>query len=214
MDLVKKKPQLRGVSHLVAAVVALVFATALVASAPTDRATLVSVVYGIGLVGMYGVSAIYHRGKWSPTARELMRRLDHSAIFIMIAGTGTPLFVLGVGGVYGQALLAAVWGGALVGIMQSVLQSKRATWIVALPYVVVGWIGVAAVPGLFESLGLKGVALMLGGGVIYTVGAAIYAMRRPNPIPAVFGYHEVFHALVIIASVLHFVVIQDVVLAA
>lgn len=202
---------LRGVSHAAASAIAIVCAGILVLAAPAGKATAVAFVYGIGLVGMYTVSALYHRITWGEAARRRMRRLDHSAIFVMIAGTGTPLFVLGVGGVQGLLLVAAVWTGAVLGILQSTLQSRRSTWIVAMPYVVVGWIGVAAIPALLERIGAGGIGLILGGGVLYTVGALIYAARRPNPLPKVFGYHEVFHALVIVASICHFVVVQDVV---
>lgn len=207
------RPRLRGVSHAIAFFPAAAVAIVLVILAPTARASIAAGVYGFGLCCMYGISALYHRITWTTVGRQRMRRLDHGAIFLMIAGTGTPLFLLGVGGDIGAAMLAGLWIGAVLGILQSVLQGKRPKWIVALPYVVVGWFGCAALPGAFPLLGVEGIVLFLGGGVIYTLGAACYAFRRPNPLPTVFGYHEVFHALVIVASIFHFVAIQDVVLA-
>jgi hemolysin III len=208
-----RRPRYRGVSHAWAVAPALCAAGALVTFAPTSKAAIAAAVYGFGLVAMYAVSALYHRVMWSPIARQRMRRLDHGTIFLMIAGTGPPLFVL-VGGEHAGTMLAGLWIGALAGVAQSLLQGKRPTWMVATPYVVVGWFGIFAMPGLWARFGWVPLGLFVLGGLVYTLGAVIYATRRPNPIPSVFGYHEVFHALVIVASVCHFAAIQHVVLRA
>lgn len=206
------KPLLRGVSHEIAAAVALAAGVALVLLAPTDRARAAAAVYGASLFALFAVSALYHRPTWSPRARALMRRLDHSAIFVLIAGTYTP-FCLLLGGRQGNLLLALVWAGAALGVLKSIVWVEAPKALVAALTVALGWAVVPTLPALRALLGGAGVGLLLGGGALYTLGAVIYATRRPDPFPRVFGYHEVFHALVVAAAALHFAVAARAVLA-
>ncbi|HEY7724523.1 MAG TPA: hemolysin III family protein [Anaeromyxobacteraceae bacterium] len=203
---VAEKPLLRGVSHEVAAVVALAGWLALAASAPSSSARLAAHVYGGSLFALFATSAIYHRPSWSPPARARMRRLDHSAIFLLIAGTYTP-FCLLLGGSAGRLLLAVVWSGAALGVLQSLLWVRAPRAVVVAIAVALGWAVVPVIPSLRAALGTGAIALLLAGGLAYTLGAVTYARRRPDPFPRVFGYHEVFHALVVVAAACHFAVV-------
>lgn len=205
-----EKPLLRGVSHEVAAAFALVGWVLLVRHAPGPRAAIAAGVYGLTLTAQFGVSALYHRPRWGDRARLLMRRLDHAAIFLLIAGTYTPFCLLLPDGP-GRVLLAFVWAGALAGMAFSVAWPLAPKWLMAALTVALGWAVVPALPALRAAIGMGGLALLLGGGLAYTTGAVVYATRRPDPFPRVFGYHEVFHALVILAAVCHYVAIADVV---
>lgn len=198
------KPLLRGVSHHVAFYVALVATALLVASAPSTRAALACVVYGASLSTLFGVSALYHRPDWSPARRQLMRRLDHSAIFLLIAGTYTPLFWL-LDPSPSHRPLWMVWIGAALGVAKSLVWPHAPKALTALLCVVLGWVVVGDVVRLAPAMGAVTVGLLVAGGVVYTVGALVYARKRPDPVPTVFGYHEVFHALVIVASICTFV---------
>lgn len=206
------KPLLRGVSHEIAAFAALAAWIGLTAAAPSPRARLAAGVYGATLVALFTVSALYHRPTWAPRARLLWRRLDHSAIFLLIAGTYTP-FCLLLGGTVGTALLAVVWIGAAAGVVQAVAWPTAPKPLVAVVYVALGWVVVPVLPVLRLQLGPVFIGLLAAGGIAYSLGAAVYALRRPDPFPRVFGYHEVFHALVVAAAVLHFVVAARAVLA-
>jgi hemolysin III len=206
------KPLLRGVSHEIAAGLALAAWVALAVLAPGARGRAAANVYGASLFMLFAVSALYHRPTWPPRARAFMRRLDHSAIFVLIAGTYTP-FCLLLGGERGTALLAFVWAGAGLGVVQSILWVHAPRAVVAVLTVALGWAVVPVLPALRVLLGAPGLALLAGGGALYTLGAAIYATRRPDPFPRVFGYHEVFHALVVAAAALHLAVAASVVLA-
>jgi hemolysin III len=199
------KPLLRGVSHEVAAALALAAWIVLAILAPSARGRLAGGVYGASVFALFAVSAVYHRPTWSPRARLLMRRLDHSAIFLLIAGTYTPL-CLALGGARGEALLAVAWGGALLGVALSVAWPKAPKALTAVVYVALGWVVLPVLPALRALLGTGAIGLLGAGGIVYSLGAVVYATRRPDPFPRVFGYHEVFHALVIVAAVLHFLV--------
>jgi hemolysin III len=200
------KPLLRGVSHEVAAVVALAGWVALVALAGTARGRAAAGVYGASVFALFLVSALYHRPNWAPRARARMRRLDHSAIFLLIAGTYTPLCLL-LPASSGLPLLAVVWGGAALGIVQSIAWVHAPKPLVAAIYVALGWVVLPVMPTLRALLGAPALALLAAGGAAYTLGAVIYAARRPDPFPRVFGYHEVFHALVVAAAACHFAVV-------
>jgi hemolysin III len=200
-----EKPLLRGVSHEIAAAVALLGWAAIAALAAPGRAQVAAHVYGASLFTLFLVSALYHRGRWAPRARGVMRRLDHSAIFLLIAGTYTPFCLLLPGGA-GSLLLLVVWGCAAAGILQSIVWARAPKPLVAAVYVLFGWIVVPVLPALRGALGSGAIALLAAGGGTYTVGALVYATRRPDPFPRVFGYHEVFHALVIAAAACHFAV--------
>jgi hemolysin III len=203
--LVQEKPLLRGVSHEVAAAGALFAWITLAMVAGPGRARAAANVYGASLFSLFFVSALYHRPRWTARARLLMRRLDHSAIFLLIAGTYTP-FCLLLPRASGLPLLAIVWGGAAAGVLQSILWVRAPKPLVAAVYVLLGWAVVPVVPALRDALGGGAIALLFAGGAAYTVGAIVYAARRPDPFPRVFGYHEVFHALVIAAAACHFAV--------
>jgi len=201
----RQKPRLRGVSHEWAFFVSLGAGAALVAAAPTARATLAVAIYAASLSALLGVSALYHRVTWRrPGARRWMRRLDHSMIFLLIAGTTTPFAVLVLEGPWARALLIAVWAGAAAGIVVELIWVDAPKWVTTMVYLSVGWIGVLGFPGIVVSAGVGAGALIAAGGALYTTGAIVYARQRPDPNPAVFGYHEIFHLLVIAAAAAHF----------
>src|SRR5512133_1683618 len=200
-----EKPLLRGRSHEIAAAVSIFAWAALALVADGGRARAAANVYGASLFTLFLVSALYHRRTWTPRARLFMRRLDHSAIFVLIAGTYTP-FCLLLPSASGLRLLAIVWSGAAAGVVQAVVWPRAPKRLVAVLYVVLGWVVVPVLPGLRAALGGGALALLLAGGAAYTVGAGVYALRRPDPFPRVFGYHEVFHALVVVAAACHFAV--------
>jgi len=210
--LARTKPLLRGVSHEVAAVAAVVGCVFLVHEASSVRGAVAAVVYGASLTALFATSAFYHRPTWSPRARAIIRRFDHSAIFVLIAGTYTPFCIL-LGGTRGTILLAAVWVGALLGVVRALLWPYAPRDIAAALAVALGWIVVAVLPALHAAVGNAAVALLVAGGVAYSAGAVVYAVKRPDPLPAVFGYHEVFHALVVVAAVCHFAVVSSTVSA-
>jgi hemolysin III len=202
------RPQLRGVSHQWAFFVFVVLGVVLVITAPPGRATVAAAVYAACVALLFGTSALYHRITWrKPAARRWMRRLDHSAIFLLIAGTYTPFALLVLDGTLSDVVLAVVWAGALGGIVLKLLWIDAPKWLAALVYVLLGWVGVAVIPDLVSEVGITASVMVGLGGLFYTAGAAIYAYRRPDPIPTVFGYHEVFHALVIAAAALQYAVI-------
>jgi hemolysin III len=199
------KPRLRGVLHQYGFFLSAVLGVALVAAAPDGRATAAAAVYAVSVSALLGTSALYHRVNWArPRARAWMRRLDHSMIFVLIAGTYTPFSLLVLDGALATGILIAVWAGALGGIVLNLVWITAPKWLTASVYVALGWVAVIATPELAAALGVVGVALLFGGGLLYTAGAVVYARRRPDPVPAVFGYHEVFHALVLAAAVAHF----------
>jgi len=206
------KPRLRGVLHQYAFLFAVVLGAALVLAAEGPRERAAAAIYAAGLVGLLGTSALYHRIDW-PTARmrTWMRRLDHSMIFVLIAATTTPIALLALDDPLGTVLLVVVWSGALAGVALALLWPGAPKWVSALAYVAVGWSGAIAMPGL-AAYAAVALALVAAGGVMYTAGAVVYALGRPDPAPAVFGYHEVFHALVVAAAALHFAAVAIVVL--
>ncbi len=201
------KPRLRGVFHEVAFFVSLVSGGALIWAAPTTGSKLVMVVYTVSISLLFGVSALFHRHTWGPVGRRRMRRADHSTIFIAIAGSYTAVAGIALTGWSRTVVLCIVWGGGAVGITLRQVWLDAPKWVIALPYVVVGWAALAVLPQLYGALGGVGFTLLLVGGLAYSAGAAVYALKRPNPVPGVFGYHEVFHACTIVGAVLHFVVI-------
>jgi hemolysin III len=202
------KPRLRGVLHQWAFFVSVIAGAALVLVAPAGRATLATSIYAVTVAGLFGVSAVYHRVNWvSATARRWMRRLDHSMIFLLIAGTYTPFALLVLDGGLATAILIAVWGGAAAGIALNLVWIDAPKWLTAVVYVALGWVAVAAFPAMFDELGVTATLLVALGGIFYTLGAVVYATQRPDPSPAVFGYHEIFHALVIAAAAVQYSVV-------
>jgi hemolysin III len=201
------KPRLRGVFHQWAFYVSLVAGGLLVALAPSGRAAVVGGVYALALAGMFGASALYHRGAWTPTVRPWLRRLDHSMIFVLIAGTATPVTVLGLEGALPVVVLVVVWAGALLGALLNLVWIGAPRGLVAAVYVLLGWVGVVLLPETARHIGIAPAALFVAGGALYTAGAVVYMLRRPDPRPAVFGFHELFHLFVIAAAAAHFVAI-------
>ncbi|MCW2952951.1 MAG: channel protein hemolysin family [Conexibacter sp.] len=206
-ELAARRPRLRGVSHQWACLAAAVAGGLLIWRAPDGKATVVAAIYAASMVALFGVSAVYHRITWRPNVRRWLRRLDHAMIFVFIAGTCTPVALLVVGGTLGLVLLCVMWGGALAGIVLNLAWTDAPKVVSALVYFALGWIGLSVLPDLISVLGATPTALFLGGGLLYSIGAVVYARGRPNPVPNVFGYHEVFHALVIAAAAVHFVAV-------
>ena len=198
------RPRLRGVVHQWSFFVALIAGATLVALAPAGRATVASAIYAVALAGLLGTSAAYHRGSWQPRARAWMRRADHSMIFVLIAGTYTPFALLVLEGPLRVVVLAGVWGGALAGIVFTLVWISSPRWLTAATYMALGWFSLIAVPQIVDRAGVGALALLAAGGVAYTAGAVVYARRRPDPRPATFGYHEIFHVLVVVAAAVHF----------
>jgi hemolysin III len=199
------KPKLRGVSHEWAFFVSLGLGTALIVAAKTPKATLAVAIYAVSLSALLGTSALYHRVDWKrPSVRRWMRRLDHSMIFFLIAGTYTPFALLVLNGWLADVVLVVVWIGAIAGAIVEMIWIDHPKWVGALIYLALGWVAVAAFPELWTSMGVAGTLLVAVGGLLYTAGAVVYATQRPNPNPAIFGYHEVFHLFVIAAAVAHF----------
>jgi hemolysin III len=170
-------------------------------------------VYAVALAAMFGASALYHRFPWRTAAARLRaRRLDHAMIFVFIAGTYTPFALLAFGGALQVAVLATVWGGAALGVVIELRWIHAPRWISAIAYLAVGWIGIIALPQFFPALGVAVAVLVIVGAGLYTLGALAYATTWPNPFPRTFGFHEVFHVLVVAAAVTQFVALSLVVL--
>jgi hemolysin III len=207
------RPRLRGVFHLYAFFAAVAGGIALVALAEGARARFAGAVYAIALAAMLGASALYHRVPWrSMRARAWARRVDHSMIFLFIAGTYTPFALLAFTGAVPAVVLACVWGGAALGVVLNVSWIDAPKWVTAPVYLLVGWVGVITAPQLFTELGVASAMLVIVGGLLYTLGAVAYATHWPDPFPATFGFHEVFHVLVVAAAATQFVAVSLVVL--
>jgi hemolysin III len=205
-DVIEKvKPRLRGVLHEYAFFASLAAGAALILAASGARATTAVAIYAFSLSALLGVSALYHRVNWRrPEIRRWMRRLDHTMIFVLIAGTYTPFALLVLEGTLADVILIAVWASALAGTVVEMIWIEAPKWVTAVVYVSMGWIAIVAFPALLEDAGVAAVILIGAGGLLYTGGAVVYATERPDPNPAVFGYHEVFHLLVITAAVAHY----------
>ena len=207
------RPRLRGVFHQYAFFAAVAAGAVLVALAEGMRERLAVWVYAAALAAMFGASALYHRFPWRSAARRLWaRRIDHAMIFVFIAGTYTPFALLALSGAMQVAVLVAVWAGAVFGLVLNLAWIHAPRGLSAVVYLAVGWVGVIAIPQLFAAGVAAGVLLAVGGG-LYTLGALAYATTWPNPIPAWFGFHEIFHLLVVAAAVTQFVAVSLVVLA-
>jgi len=201
------KPSLRGVLHEYAFFVSLCCGVALILAASDGKARVAACIYAFAVSALLGTSALYHRVTWRPKARRWMRRLDHSMIFVMIAGTYTPVALLALKGPLARAILIVLWAGAIGGVIFKLVWIDAPKWLFAAVYALLGLISAAVVGELPASIGWLGAAGIVCGGLIYLAGAVVYASGRPNPWPRVFGYHEVFHALVILAAGLQYAVI-------
>src|SRR5712691_4631253 len=206
-ELARTRPRLRGVLHQIAFFVALVVGTLLVVFAEGARASVAAAVFAGSVATMLGASALYHRVTWSLRMRPWMRRLDHAGIYLLIAGTYTPVGLLTLRGTMRDVVLAVVWSGAAAAIVLKFVWVTAPKWLSAVIGIALGWVGVAAMPQVARYAGAAAVALLATGGVAYTAGAIVYARRRPDPIPAVFGYHELFHALTLVAVACQYVAI-------
>jgi hemolysin III len=195
-----ERPALRGWLHVGAFVAWLIGGPLLIAAAPNSGSKAALGVYVLAMLAMFGTSAMFHRIRWSAPAWRRMRRADHSAIFVGIAGTSTGVGYLALSGWSQVVLLSMAWGGALVGIVMRQVWFDAPQWVVAVPYVVVGWSALIVAPQLVRGLGWTGFALLLVAGIAYTGGALIYARKRPDPWPGVFGFHEAFHACTVIGA--------------
>jgi hemolysin III len=201
------KPRWRGVSHQWGFFAAALAGLALIVVADTPLARLAVTIYTASLCAMLGASALYHRVSWSPRGAGFARRLDHSMIFVFVAGSYTPFALLVLDGTLAKVLLIVVWTAALVGATITTAWTHAPTWLRASLYVALGWAAVFAAPQLASNAGAGAIVLLALGGLLYTIGAIVYVRQRPDPSPLVFGYHEVFHAFVVGAAVVHFAAI-------
>ncbi|WP_051681990.1 hemolysin III family protein [Cellulomonas sp. HZM] len=202
------KPHLRGWIHAGVAPLVLAASIVLVVLSPTTAAKWSTAVFGISAVMLFGTSAIYHRGRWSPRVAGVLRRLDHTNIFLIIAGTYTPLAVLLLPKYTAEVLLIIVWSGALVGLLARVFWLGAPRWVYVPVYVALGWVAVAFLPQFWRSGGPAIVWLVAAGGLAYTAGAVVYGTKRPNPSPRWFGFHEIFHALTVVGFTCHYVAVS------
>ena len=204
------KPRMRGWLHTYAFFVALVCGIVLCSIAATRPgwAPLVScLIYSLTVCGLFGTSALYHRRVWTERGYQIMRRMDHSMIFVFIAGTYTPFCVLLLDRGMATLMLALVWGGALAGVALKLVWPHAPRWVSAPLYLALGWVAVAMLPEILHAGGVTALVLLSVGGAIYSVGAVFYALRRPNPWPTVFGHHEFFHACTLVAAICHHIAI-------
>ena len=206
------KPRLRGVWHQYAFFGSLACGVALILAASDGRARGAVAVYAAAVSALFGTSALYHRVTWRPRARRWMRRLDHAMIFVLIAGTYTPMALLALHGTLARIVLIAIWAGAVGGTGFKLAWITAPKWVFAVVYLAIGAVTCAVFGELPSAIGWLGLAGLVGGDLLYVTGAVVYSAQRPNPRPGVFGYHEVFHALVIGAAALHYAVIAFLVL--
>lgn len=209
---VGQKPRLRGVLHQWAAVYALGTGTGLVAMAPTTRARLATAIYASSLVLLFTVSAVYHRFQWTPGIRNWLRRADHASIFLLIGGSYTPIAMVALGGDAGRTLLIVIWSGVAFGVLVSMLWPGAPKIVSATIAVAVGWTIVPYLGTIIRVLSTSEIWLITLGGIAYTIGAVVYAAKRPDPWPRSFGYHEVFHVLTLVGAALHLAAILSIVL--
>jgi hemolysin III len=203
------RPRLRGWLHLFAFFTGIVAGATLIplASVLGARAGWSVAVYCVTICGLFGVSALYHRRRWTPRAWKLMKRLDHSMIFLFIAGTYTPFAMLAVDEPTGTWLLVGVWTGAVCGVALKMIWPTAPRWLGVPIYIALGWVAVFIMGDILRNSGVTALVLLAVGGLLYTVGGIAYAMKRPNPWPGTFGYHEVFHAMTIVAALCHYIAV-------
>ncbi|HWH10595.1 MAG TPA: hemolysin III family protein [Solirubrobacteraceae bacterium] len=201
------KPRLRGVWHQYGFVVSLIAGAVLIGTTPAGRGVVAAVVYAAAVSGLLGTSALYHRVTWQPRARRRMRRLDHAMIFVLIAGSYTPIVLLAMSGTLAVVVFCVAWGGALAGVLVEFFWTDHPRYVSAVIGTALGWTSLVMVGQLRSTVGWLAVGGFIFGGILYTIGATIYSRKRPDPIPGVFGYHELFHALVLAAASIHYAVI-------
>ncbi|MCV2489519.1 hemolysin III family protein [Geodermatophilus sp. YIM 151500] len=203
------RPRLRGWLHLFAFFTSIAAGATLVPLAAVQgaRAGWPVALYCLTICGLFGTSALYHRRRWSPRAWKLMKRLDHSMIFLFIAGTYTPFALLAVDEPKGYWVLAGVWAGALAGVALKLVWPTAPRWVGVPIYIALGWVAVFVLTDILRNSGVTALVLLAAGGLLYTFGGVAYALKRPNPWPGVFGYHEVFHAMTIVAAICHYIAV-------
>ncbi len=203
---------MRGVLHAWAVPLAAVVGLVLMVLAENARARVGVAVWLVTMTALFAVSATYHRGRWRPQVKVWLQRVDHSMIFVFIAGSYTPLCLLLLDGSKSWLVLAVTWGGAALGVVTRLAWHRAPRWLFVPMYLALGWVALTMLPDLARSAVFYENALIVAGGVLYTLGAVVFATRRPDPVPDVFGYHEVFHALTIAAATCHAVAIASVAL--
>nr|WP_286219471.1 hemolysin III family protein [Paraoerskovia sediminicola] len=201
------KPRLRGWIHAVTFPLALVSSIVLVVLAPTTAGKVSCAVFGLSACLLFGTSAVYHRGTWSPRVAGILRRADHSNIFLIIAGTYTPLAVLLLEPAAARILLIIVWSGALLGLAARIVWINAPRWVYVPIYIALGWVAVGYMGAFWQTGGPAVVWLVIAGGLAYTLGAVVYGLKRPNPSPQWFGFHEIFHVLTVVGFACHFTAI-------
>jgi hemolysin III len=202
-----ERPRFRGVLHQAAFVVSIIAAPVLIVSANGSRARFAAAVFAVSVAVCFGASALYHRVTWSPSARRWMRRADHAGVYLLIAGTYTPVSLLVLDRTWGRVILTVVWSGAIVAALLKFVWLDAPKWVAAAVGIALGWVAVVALPQLVDRLQPSALTLLIAGGLLYSLGAVVYARRKPDPLPRVFGYHEVFHALTIAAVTCQYVAI-------
>ncbi|MEU4544073.1 PAQR family membrane homeostasis protein TrhA [Nonomuraea dietziae] len=205
------KPRLRGWLHTGALPIALVAGFVLVALGPTAQARLASAVYAITSALLFGISATYHRSTLGPRLAEVLRRFDHANIYLIIAGTYTPFALLALDGLPRIAVLGVTWGGALAGVLFRMFWMSAPRWLYTVLYLALGWTAIFVMPQLLQGAGIAAVTLVAVGGVLYSAGAIVYGLRRPDPSPRWFGFHEVFHAFTVAAYLVQYIAVSIVV---
>ena len=205
------KPRMRGWLHFWSFVVSIASGVVLVAVAAARLgagAALATAIYSVTILGLFGVSALYHRHTWrTPRARAIMKRLDHSMIFLFIAGTYTPFALLAVDQPTGFWVLAGVWAAALGGVVLKLSWPTAPRWVGVPLYIGLGWVAVFVLTDILHFAGVAALVLLAAGGLLYTAGGIAYGIRKPNPWPGTFGYHEVFHAMTIVAAICHYIAV-------
>lgn len=200
------KPRLRGVFHELGFYAAVALAPLVIATAEPGKARVGAAVFAVCLAVCFGASALYHRPTWRPAVRSWLARLDHAGIYLLIGGTYTPVALLVMSHDWAAAVLAVVWSGCVLAILLKLFWVRAPKWLSAVIGLALGWVGVVAF-GQLLKLPVPALALLVAGGAAYSVGAIVYALRRPDPVPHVFGYHEVFHVLTVAAAVCQYVAI-------
>jgi hemolysin III len=200
-------PRLRGVSHAFAFLVSIAAAALVIVIAPAGRATVAAVIYGAGLIALFGGSAAYHRWPGPERFKPTLQRIDHSTIFVFIAASYTPIALVVLHGPLVWVILGTAWIGAAAGVAFSLGWIDAPRGVIAGSYLALGWVAVIAIPQLLGEMGIPPLVLLAAAGLLYTAGAIVYARRRPDPWPRTFGFHEIFHALVIAAAAAHYIAV-------
>ena len=204
------RPRMRGWLHLFAFFGSIIAGAVLVPLAWSHgglRAGLPATLYCITICGLFGISALYHRRRWSPRGWKIMKRLDHSMIFLFIAGTYTPFALLAVRAPTNWWILGVVWGGAVAGMALKLTWPTAPRWLGVPIYLALGWVAVFVLSDILELAGVTSMVLLAVGGLLYTLGGIAYGLKRPNPWPGTFGYHEVFHAMTVVAAACHYIAV-------